>query len=158
MASVTERLQALALCLCAEIAKDKPTCFCGVLPGASVAHDYTSNCDDGPCGMAWVRLESAKPVTGIDLTDETLNNCGADLGFDVEVSIIRCAVVLEDAGPPSEAEQLEMATQQWKDMMTMRTAIACCEIGDVILRTYEPFGPTGGVFGGSWSVSMAQAG
>lgn len=157
MASVAERLQALALCLCAEVAKDKPTCFCGVLPGAAIAHDYTSNCEEA-CGMAWVRMDAAQPVTGIDLVDETVFNCGSDLGFSVEVGIIRCSVLPSDGEAPTDAEQLEMAVQQLTDMATMRTAIACCDVGDLILRAYQPFGPTGGVVGGTWLVSMAESG
>lgn len=151
-----EHLVQLATCLCAQIDTDgsPPVCFCGVLPGEAVAHDYSSQCDE-ECGMAWVRLVTAGPVSGINILSETVNNCSSMLGVDIEVGIIRCAVINSDGEPPTVAEQLAMTDQQLADMLTMRRAIACCDF-DHILGLYTPIGPTGAILGGAWIVSLAE--
>lgn len=154
--SVADRLTDLATCLCAQITTDgsPETCFCGVIAGEDVAQDYTSDCDDA-CGMAWVRLATAGPVTGINVVSEKRNNCDSTLGFDVEVGIIRCAILGENGEPPTVEDHLAMAIQQMNDMETMRRAIMCCD-GDKILGLYTPVGPLGAVLGGFWLVSMVM--
>lgn len=154
---VFAKMQAIATCLCAQIETDGlPTpCFCGVIPGEAAVFDYIDGCDN-ECGMAWVRLDTAQPTTGIGIVNETLNNCGSEVGFQVEVGIVRCFPIPEDGNPPTEAEYLEGAELQVADMLCMRRALACCDIGDFILDAYTPIGPDGMVLGGLWQATLGE--
>lgn len=157
--TVQSTLHALAECLCAQIATDDSPamCFCGVVPGDAAVADYAGDCDT-ETGMAWVRLISTYPATGVGVPDERAGNCGAALGFDVEVGILRMMSVGDDLGnPPTAAEQLAAVDQQVKDMMTMRRAVACCPAlpgKDFTLNTYTPQGPYGALVGGFWTISV----
>lgn len=157
------RLTELAVCLCAEYAPGNDAglpavCFCGVVSGDQVAIDHFGDCDDA-CGMAWVRLTSATPSVGVGVENTNPGNCGAMLGFDVEVGVSRCAVTVDSDGrPPSEADLLAETQLQYADMMAMRRAIICCqESGNYLLGTYTPFGPVGATVGGTWTVTMLEA-
>lgn len=158
--TILDKMEALATCLCAQIITDgRPkVCFCGLQPGAAVAYDYVTACDDEGCGMAWVRLIQSAPTTGIGIISELVGNCGAELGFDIEVGMIRCCPVMVPGGEPPEASEVLAVTQeQMADMLTMRTAIACCDaLGDFILGSYTPFGPEGGAVGGAWIVTASE--
>jgi hypothetical protein len=154
--SVFERLTDLAACLCAQIEADggPPTCFCGVIPGDAAVGDYAGDCDE-KCGMAWVRLIMAYPATGVGAPDETVGNCSASLGFDVEVGILRCIDVPEDGSAPPAEEQVATTQLQVADMMTMWRAINCCEAlpnKDFILGAYQPMGPLGALVGGNFTL------
>lgn len=157
--TVYDKASALAGCLCAQVAADglPQLCFCGLIPGADVIQDYvTCQSKDERCGMAWTRVYVGAPVTGIGQQDESLNNCGADLGFDLEVGILRCVPVASDAqgNAPTEAQMLASARLQLLEMETMRRAIQCCDaLEEFILNSYTPLGPSGGVAGGFWTVS-----
>lgn len=160
MSAVEDRLLALATCLCAEIENHPVTpkvCFCGVVPGDQVAMDYTGDCTDA-CGMAWVRLVAAYPSTIIGQATTTPGNCGSMLGLDVEIGVVRCVQGLnEDGDPPSPEALLEASLWQWEDMATIRRAILCCTGSkDFLLSQYAPFGPMGGLVGGTWTVSMHE--
>lgn len=159
MSQIQDRLDELAVCLCAQIvADDLPrVCLCSLMPGDAVAFDYTGDCENA-CGMAWVRLATAYPSAIVGVPDLNLRNCSALLGFDVEVGIIRCGpVIQEDGSLPDPAEHVTSAELQIADMLAMRKAIACCrDSNNWILGTYTPVGPEGGVVGGAWTVSMQE--
>lgn len=149
-----DRLTDLAACLCAQIEEDglPPTCFCGVIPGDVAVGDYAGDCDVS-CGMAWVRLITSYPATGVGAADETAGNCSASLGVDIEVGIMRCMDVHEDGTPLSAEELLEVARLQTADMMAMWRAVFCCNSlsnKDFILNAYQPLGPMGGLVGGAF--------
>lgn len=148
-------LTELAACLCAQVQTDNPDlgdpCFCGVMPGQAALLDYTRDCSDG--GVAWVRMVQGYPSTTVGQADQRLGNCGTGWGYDVEVGIVRSVAIEVEA--PDEAESLATAEQQYKDMNTMRKAISCCSglrSSDYILGPYTPYGPNGGVVGGSWTL------
>lgn len=154
----TMMVETLAACLCGEVCEsDLPgVCFCGVLPGSSVALDYVNSCTDATCGMAWVRLVSATPGgLSSDLLTQT-NNCETGLRLNVEVGIVRCSPSPDDEGNPPSAEDMLAATElQIDDMMLMRRAITCCvDSHDYLLGSYSPFGPEGGAVGGFWTVQI----
>lgn len=160
MNRVTEAMTLLAACLCNQIREDESPepCFCGILPGDSAVGDYAGTCPEGPCGMAWARLITSYPSKGVGLVDEGVGNCGNELGFDVEIGILRCFPYNEDPEqPPTAEEMLAAAEQQHKDMLTMQRAVYCCEAvpnKGSILSTYTPSGPLGGLYGGTFMVMM----
>jgi hypothetical protein len=156
------RLTELATCLCAEFAPGNDSglpgvCFCGIVSGAQPALDFFGNCDDA-CGMAWIRLATAQPSSGVGLENLNPGNCGSALGWDIEVGVSRCAVGLTaDGRPPDEADYLTETQLQIADMLAMRHAIMCCSGSkNFIVGPYTPFGPAGNQVGGVWAVSMLE--
>lgn len=157
--TIASRLQELADCLCAQVTTDglPGLCFCGVVPGEAAAADYISDsCDD--CGMAWVRLVSVYPSAGVGIADTTIGNCSKELGFDVEIGIMRCYVVGDGRGNPTPPEEVrEAAALAALDAETMWRAVACCPAitsKEYVMGQYQPLGPEGGVVGGVWTLSM----
>ena len=156
---VSDLLESLATCLCAQISADgsPETCFCGVIPGTVADASYMGDCAS-KCGMAWVRMSAIYPATTVGQLDESSQNCGALLGIDIEVGMMRCVEIGSDDGsPPTPASLLEDSHQQHIDAMTMWRAVACC--GDLTSKDYRlgpyvPIGPDGGYMGGAWTVSV----
>lgn len=153
-------LEALAECLCNTIedARVPNTCFCGVIHGDGIVTDYAGCSKKGQSGMAWVRMLSAYPAVGINVTDETVNNLGSSTGMDIEVGMVRPVKVVDSRGkPPTAGEYRESAKLMNDDMSVMLRAIQCCgalEDIDSMLGTYQPLGPMGGVGGGTWGVAV----
>jgi hypothetical protein len=151
----------LAACLCEQAQADGNgnLCFCGVLPGDAVVADYVGEGCDDRSGMAWVRLITAYPSSGVGVVDETVGNCGSELGFEVEVGMLRLIAAPEDDGtPPDSSEMLKATALQTDDMFTMIKAITCCPAltsKDFSLSTYAPTGPMGLVYGGTFTVMLA---
>lgn len=145
-------LVALAQALREKVEENGPLCFCGVVPGAQTAIEYAGDCGDSQDGMAWVRLAQSYPATGVGIASQRVGNCGASLGFDLEVGVVRSIDVSEEA--PTEQNSLAWVERQFKDMQAARAAIACGVLHnkDFILGEYVPFGPEGGMVGGAWTV------
>jgi hypothetical protein len=156
---LVEVMNDLVTCLCDGL-KDAglpDTCFCGVVPGEVAAQEYTGSCDDA-CGMAWVRLTAAYPSNSPGIPFETTGNCVVPLGADIEMGVTRCMTIgAEDGSPPTQDELGEATALQIMDMLAMRSAVLCCPsltAKDYILGPYTPFGPQGGLVGGTWQVSV----
>lgn len=150
----------LAACLCNELTpagkSDPGLCFCGVLPGDSIAADVGFECGES-CGMAWVRMETAYPATNVGIPDADENTCGNFLGADLEIGVLRCIELPSGLEVPDAAELESVTAFQVGDMLAMRRAVKCCPaLDDVeyLLGTYLPLGPEGGVVGGIWTVSV----
>lgn len=159
MKSIQTRIEELATCLCAQIVSDGngEVCFCGVMPGAEIAFDYIGNCgDDGPCGMAYVNLTDAQPANGVATPNTEVNNCGSLLGFSIEIGILRCVPIEKDGEPPDPAVLLAVSRIVNADIKTMQRAVACCSPKPYILGTYQPYGPTGAVIGGTFDLTMLE--
>lgn len=158
---ITDRLTALATCLCAAIEDPNSgvpkVCFCGIIPGNAIPVEYTGDCGD-TCGAAWVRLVSAYPSNTVGVLHTQPTVCDAGMGIDVEVGILRCISVGDAQGnPPEPAELLAAAELAMNDALLMWKAVLCCDAytgHDVILGQYQPFGPEGGLTGGAFTMSM----
>lgn len=161
MNRLTDVMTQLAACLCAQIREDgsPEPCFCGIVAGDTAIGDYAGECEEeGTCGMAWVRLTTAYPATGVGVVSEEVGNCSSTLGYELEVGILRCFPVNDDGNPPTAAEMLAAAEQQHADLLTMHRAIFCCSAvssKDSIVSTYTPSGPLGGLYGGTMTVMLA---
>jgi hypothetical protein len=148
-------MEQLATCLCAQIEADglPALCFCGVLPGEIPAYNGGEECD---AGMAYVRLITMYPASGVGTQNVSVGNCSSLLGFDLEVGIMRPSPIGDEEGP-SDAELLESTELQLADAIAMRKAIACCTgQKNWILGAYTPYGPEGGIIGGTWEVNMVE--
>lgn len=138
-----------------------------VAPGEGVTPEYQgpkvvyTDDDNEPipsvCGLGWVRLMQAYMATGVGVQDSTRGNCNKSLGFDINIGITRCAPA-PDARSGYAAEVLEdLAHRSNELMMIILRAIQCCAgpLGDdYILRAWQPIGPAGVMFGGSWTLSV----
>jgi hypothetical protein len=157
----SEVLVNLAACVEATLQDEglAPVCFNGVVPGDGISAAWGAECDDGgPCGMAWTRLVLAYPATAVGQQDQTPGNCGAGIGLDIEVGILRCTPVgLQDA-ETEEVDALASSMEVLNDMLALRKAIQCCTSlpsKDVVLGSWTPMGPLGGLVGGAWGLFVA---
>lgn len=148
----------LVSCLCAEVenAGLPPVCICSPMPGAAIAVDYVTP----EVGMAWVRLTGAFPSTAFPSQAGAGTSCGAPLVMQFDVGTAFCAPYPDDDGtPPGLAAQFDATRTQLAGMAAARRAIQCClgvSSKDVLLGSYNPMGPQGGVVGGYWTVAVAQ--
>jgi hypothetical protein len=158
---IGDLLTSLATCLCSQIkdAGGPELCFCGVVPGASAIMEYAGDDCSAESGMAWVRLMAAYPADGVGVPSETAGNCGASIGLDIELGIMRKVEVPDaDGTPPDAASLLAASLLAAQDILTMRRAVACCAAlpnKDYILSGYTPMGPMGGMVGGWWTLAVA---
>ena len=158
MNSIWERVTNLATCLCATCEENAtPLCFCGVVPGLEVALDYHGNCAN-VCGMAWVRVSAMYPASSVGAVNTQPGNCGSLVGVDVELGIMRCMPVGEADGSPPTPDQLRAAAElQISDALALWSAVRCCDPdSDWLIGQYQPFGPSGGIVGGTVEVNFLE--
>jgi len=156
------RLAALATCLCAQIQDPlngvPDVCFCGIVPGEAALGDYAGDCDV-KCGMAWVRMVTIYPSNSVGAALLEPGNCKHGMGMDVEMGMLRCISAGDSLGnPPSPEELLAASELQIADALVMHRAVYCCDTippRDVILGQYQTIGPSGGLVGGFFNMSMA---
>lgn len=157
MERITSILTDLTTCLCSQLLDDElpPVCFCGIVPGAEVALDYAGECEN-ECGMAWVRLIGSAPSVTVGVPSALPGNCSTGINIDVELGVVRCIGVGGPDGQPIEPSELAAAAVlQQADMMAMWRAVACCrDSKDWVIGAYTPFGPDGGLVGGTLSLSI----
>jgi hypothetical protein len=149
----------LAGCLEAELEESglHPVSYLALMPGFEVAFDAGN---DEDCGQGWVKLLNAYPAGDSFPEPDSVGTCISLLGFEVEVGIVRCLPVADDSGnPPSVEDNLLATRNQLADMAAMHRAIRCClGTGDrnYVLGTYNPYGPLGGIVGGTWTFRIQQ--
>lgn len=132
-----------------------PPCWNGVMGGDAVPIDM-GGCKDGRCGQSWTRLGSGYPATVVGQQNVSPSNCDQPLGYDVEMGVMRCVRVDKEGRP---VDPTGAARVQLQDMMLMRRAIFCCDDIDptgVVLNSYQPSGPLGGMQGGTWLLHMLE--
>ena len=99
------------------------------------------------------------PADGVGDANINAGNCGAGMGADVEIGIVRCAATGDALGnPPTPTQLLDEAALQYADAEAIRRAVVCCPTlpsKDVIMGTYDPLGPAGGLVGGTWDIQIA---
>lgn len=144
----------LSQCLCEELTKRglmPGDCFCGVVPGAVLVHDYAE-------GEAWVRLVNMYPTTTFPQIDTRATNCTANLAATLEVGVMQCAPgVSASKKIPTQQDKFEQTRLQMATMRAMHQAIVCCGIEDKVLGQYNPSGPQGLQVGGTWNVDVLVA-
>lgn len=143
----------LSQCLCEELTARglmPGDCFCGMFPGDNAVWDYTN-------GLAYVRLVDSYPSTAFPAANTTpRGSCSAMLAATLEVGLLQCAPAMSGTGVlPTQEEQFEATRLQIAGMRAMQQAIACCDLDLVVLGTYTPQGPQGGLVGGYWQLNVA---
>lgn len=137
--------------------------FVGPMAGLQTLHEYCGSSDEGDqCngGQLTARLVREFPFSSFPDQDTGAWRPGVQLGFEVELELVRCSPVGDDRGnPPSRDEWLAAVRDQLADKAAMRRAICKCmsEAGvDFALGQYTPVGPQGGCLGGNWTVIVGK--
>lgn len=152
--SLSSQLEDLATCLCAEVGGDT-MCYCGVIVGDDI-YDLSGvggDCEDA-CGQAWVRVTDSFMASTLGVQDVDGGNCGLEMNVVVEVGVLRCLRIPEKGEANTAEEMVAAFEQQQSDMLAIRRALLCCDSidsQDVILGTFAPIGPQGGLYGGVWT-------
>lgn len=123
-------------------------CFCGILPGEQATWDYSD-------GLAYVRLVDAYPSTVFPTANATPSvSCSAMLVATLEVGLLQCLPINADGRPLTQEQSTEVARLQIAGMRALQQAIACCDLPLVVLGSYTPQGPQGGLVGGFWQINV----
>lgn len=123
-------------------------CFCGVMPGDTAPWDYQD-------GLAYVRLVDSYPSTSFPAANTNPGtSCAAMLVATLEVGLLQCIPISPDGSPLTQAQQYEVTRHQMAGMRAVQQAIACCEIPLMVLGSYTPQGPQGGLVGGYWQINV----
>ena len=124
-------------------------CLCAIVPGDAAVWDYSD-------GLAYVRLVDSYPSTTFPAADTTLRgSCSAALAATLEVGILQCHPINADGSPLSQEQQEESARLQTAGMRALKEAIMCCDLDPIVLGTFTPQGPQGGLVGGYWQINVA---
>lgn len=136
---------------------DADLCARTVFGGSAVPLDF------GECGgMAWVRLASAVPSASFPTPTTSVDNCAYSLALTVEMGVARPAPMGEQGingyQPPTEDEEFESAQSQMLDMDAMHRALVALRRAHdlMVLGSYAPLGPEGGVVGGVWTFTIGE--
>lgn len=148
-------LVALAQCVKEEVAKNGETCFSGLTVGDSFISmsGVDDDCDDA-CGEAWVRVIQMYPSTSTGVAETRSINCSVGLGIDIEIGALRCFEMSAEA--PTAEKLLTANVGSMNDAAAIYRAIACCDhFPDIVVGTWTPLGPEGGLVGGVWTLSAS---
>lgn len=126
-------------------------CMVTLAPGAEVD---TLRAEEG---IAWVGISSAYPSTTFPTQDGGTTSCSTNTVGVLELGLLRCIKVKERTSL-TPAEAAEYMKVQMADYAAMRAAVRCCATaaGLMVLGSYRPIGPEGGVYGGAVSVSVQK--
>lgn len=140
-------LEAIHACMCAEL--DDNLCLCYVSHGSG---DMPAIPSIGR-GVAWVGVSRIFPASGFGVEPEVGQSCSTGLNAELVLGVVRCYAVTKDN--PNPDQSLEYARQMLSDMNALRRAVLCCDaIEDRELGEWTPLGPEGGLYGGSWNLTV----
>jgi hypothetical protein len=131
-----------------------------VQPGVIPVQDYVGNGRD--CAEIIVNMTASYPVNPFPSPDQGgIASCASEFAYEVQLGIFRCAPPVKGTRQnpifPSPADQLEATRLHLADMAAGKAAIKCCMADrQYTIRSFEPYGPTGNVVGGVWTVVVGQ--
>jgi hypothetical protein len=140
---------------------DSP-CAVMFLSGAAAALDHGRDCAAGCSGQLWVRLVQAYPTTRFPEQQVTAYRGELSYAVVVELGMVRPAPLETEIDgqlfvPTVEAEQAAAALAVTDQAILRHAALVSYgdELNvDLVLGAYTPFGPEGGVVGGSVTVTV----
>lgn len=128
-------------------------CFAGVVPGSDIAMDYVND----ECGaMAYSRVGAVFPSASFPNPDAS-PALMLTMASIIELGIFRGAPLNDNGEPATEEQQFEATRLQMADMKAMLDVICSyCDLHEipVVIGSYAPIGPQGGVVGGSWTATL----
>jgi hypothetical protein len=152
------KMAVLLDCLRAAMRDLPDPCSLTIQPGQLPAFDFSceDGCDGNGNGKAWVRLITEYPSTRFPQPLTTATPCSAwEMAYSVEIGIVRC-VAIDGTDVITDEQNMEDSLLQSADAHAMYRAVLCCFTGDeeVVMGSYVPYGPQGGVLGGSWTMQV----
>lgn len=128
--------------------------LCWIGPQVGEQPDLSYVFEDG--SMAWVRLTTIQTIesqAGAQL------QCATRISADLELGFATCYVIDNDGKGPNTEEAVNIFTESTKAMLALRRAILCCDWAGKWRKTlnitdWEPIGPSGGIVGGTWGISV----
>lgn len=127
-----------------------------IQPGAQPVNDYAGNGKN--CAELILNVTQVYPSGAGFPAPAEAATCAVELAYEIAVGILRCAPAMTGGStkpkPPTPAATLESTALHIADMRAMHTAIRCCLGGkrEYVVRGWQPYGPNGGVVGGTWVV------
>jgi hypothetical protein len=139
-----------------------PPCAVMVVSGAAAALDRGLSEEGGCCGQLWTRLVSTYPSTAFPEADATPHAEELSWAVTVELGLARPAPIIREvdgqAVLPSDDEELDAASVSVVDAAILREALlnryADADDVPVVLGAWTPFGPDGGVVGGTLTATV----
>lgn len=113
--------------------------------------DNDDGCDaeDVACSQVWVRVMGISPIMSDSF--ETADTA-AVMRLTIEVGVLRCLDIPEEGSAPTATEVLVASMQAMSDMHAIFCAAMSCEVWNSIdSGDWNPMGPLGGQYGGSWT-------
>ncbi len=110
--------------------------------------------DEEYCTQAWLRVISVRPNPNSN-SKGWGGACAATRILELEVGITRCLGIPEDGEAPMAGDVLSAAWTAMEDMSTIATVATSSDLWiDVELGMWSPNGPSGGVYGGQWTIQV----
>lgn len=138
-------------------------CCAFVHPGTMTPDYGACTCEDDSGatvgeGMAWARVVSIAPtVAGRFPQTVTVPVTGGQtvqLAAVIELGVIRCSWGTEDNSMPHGAYLDSMARDALDDAAAMQRAAQAADLGTWVMGIWVPRGPSGGVHGGTMTVTV----
>lgn len=112
--------------------------------------DPDDECDEDEtlCSQLWVRVANvhASPNSSWEGT------CALELIIELEVGVLRCIEIPEDGEAPTATDVMAGALQSMSDMRKILCTAMDCEVWTSLeAGLWNPIGPLGGQYGGSWT-------
>lgn len=110
--------------------------------------------DDVACSQAWVRAMNVQPKagSGVGFSGE---DCSVTLSLELEVGVLRCIKIPPRGAAPRATDVLVAGMQALTDMNAILCAALGCDVWDSIeIGQWNPNGPLGGQYGGTWTFSV----
>lgn len=112
--------------------------------------DPEDNCDpdEAACSQMWVR------VTNIHASANSSweGTCALELVISLEVGILRCIDIPEGGEAPTTTDVMAAALQSMADMRKILCTAMGCEVwASLDVGIWNPSGPLGGQYGGTWT-------
>lgn len=116
------------------------------------------------CSQVWVRVVNIGVKAMPSSFGGNPDCAGITRVIDLEVGVIRCVEIPEDGEAPQTTDVLLAALQSIDDSNALLcAALSCgateedCDAGiwdEITIGTWQPFGPMGGQYGGTWSFTV----
>lgn len=112
--------------------------------------DCCENTPDGTQGRVWARATDVTAVEG----PRNIPNCPPSFVAAINFGISRCAVTGENL--PSSDVLRDQAVRGYADMHAIYMALSKCDSRrwPTTMNRWTPIGPSGGCYGGIWSVEL----
>lgn len=156
---VNEPLNDALLLFTAAVGNSVDICSYGLTMGDSYVPfdpdpDEECEAEEVACSQAWVRVMSIGPKPD-PRSQGWDGDCALVLTASLEVGVLRCVAIPEDGEAPTASDVVEAATQALTDMNALLNAALACEVWDAIdVGSWNPVGPMGGQYGGTWTFTV----